>query len=85
MYYVGVASVEIAKERVALRVKNGGHGIPDKDIERRFVESIENLPRAIRVCDIVEIYDNTNSFERVARYEQGKCLLRVVTNLSWIP
>lgn len=67
MYYVGVASVEIAKERVALRVKKGGHGIPDKDIERRFVESIKNLPRAIRVCDIVEIYDNTNSFERVAR------------------
>ena len=85
MYYVGVASVEIAKERVALRVKNGGHGIPDKDIERRFVESIKNLPRAIRVCDIVEIYDNTNSFERVARYEQGKCLLRTVTNLSWVP
>ena len=55
MYYVGVASVEIAKERVALRVKKGGHGIPDKDIERRFVESIKNLPRAIRVCDIVEI------------------------------
>lgn len=27
MYYVGVASVEIAKERVALRVKKGGHGI----------------------------------------------------------
>ena len=85
MYYVGEASVEIAKERVALRVKKGGHGIPDKDIERRFVESIENLPRAIRVCDIVEIYDNTNSFERVARYEQGKCLLRTVTNLSWVP
>ena len=36
LHYVGVESVEIAKERVKYRVEQGGHGIPEEDIERRF-------------------------------------------------
>ena len=62
MYYVGVDSVDIAKVRIASRVLKGGHGIPDADVERRFSESIKNLPRAIELCDIVEIFDNTEAF-----------------------
>lgn len=37
MNYIGVESVDIAKERVAIRVIKGGHGIPDEAIERRLV------------------------------------------------
>ncbi len=85
MYYVGVDSVDIAKARIESRVLKGGHGIPDADVERRFSESIKNLPRAIELCDIVEIFDNTESFERVARYENGKCVLKVDACPSWVP
>lgn len=85
MYYVGVDSVNIAKARIESRVLKGGHGIPDADVERRFSESIKNLPRAIELCDIVEIFDNTDSFERVARYEQGKCVLKVGSCPLWVP
>ena len=30
MHYIGVESVDICKERIRHRVKNGGHGIPDE-------------------------------------------------------
>ena len=43
MNYIGVESSDIAKERVKYRVSQGGHGIPDEDIERRYYESLENL------------------------------------------
>lgn len=43
IHYVGVDSVEIAKARVKERVKNGGHGIPDIDIQKRYLESFLNL------------------------------------------
>ncbi len=33
--YVWLASVELAKKRVSVRVQRGGHSIPDADIERR--------------------------------------------------
>ena len=45
--YIGVDNSETAKERVDLRVKKGGHGIPHKDIERRYFESLENLTNII--------------------------------------
>lgn len=33
MNYIGVESVAIAKERVAIRVRKGSHRIPDEAIE----------------------------------------------------
>lgn len=39
--YVGLSSVELAISRVEQRVRDGGHGIPEKDIERRYNESLK--------------------------------------------
>ena len=71
LHYVGVESVEIAKKRVAHRVSVGGHGIPEKDIERRYIETFENLNKIISDCNRVYFYDNTNIFERFAIVEEG--------------
>ena len=70
--YIGVDTPEIAKERVDLRVKKGGHGIPHEDIDRRYFESLENLNKIISICDEINIYDNTDIFKLVACVEQGK-------------
>ena len=43
MNYVGVKDPKVAKERVKIRVSKGGHGIPNKDIERRYYDSLKNL------------------------------------------
>jgi hypothetical protein len=43
LHYVGVDSVEIAKDRVKYRVQQGGHGIPESDIEKRYEETFERL------------------------------------------
>lgn len=76
LFYVGVDSVQIAKDRVAKRVNNGGHGIPEADIERRYVESLDNLSKVVELCNLVSLYDNTSSFRRFAIYKNGRqCLL----------
>lgn len=76
MFYVGLDSAEIAKERIAKRVECGGHGIPDEDVERRYVESLKNLRKAIEMCDLVSINDNTETMRRFAIYRNGQlCLL----------
>lgn len=36
VHYVGVETVEIAKQRIAYRVEHGGHGIPDTEAFNRF-------------------------------------------------
>ena len=43
IFYVALPSPELAVNRVALRVKLGGHNIPQADIERRFQRSLHNL------------------------------------------
>jgi len=72
LHYVGVNSVEIAKERIAYRVTQGGHGIPDADVERRFTESFLQLMKVIEICDMVILYDNTEAFKRFAIYKDGQ-------------
>jgi predicted ABC-type ATPase len=43
IFYVALPSAELAIQRVALRVKLGGHNIPPDDITRRFQRSLHNL------------------------------------------
>lgn len=43
IFYVALPSAELAIQRVALRVKLGGHNIPPDDIIRRFQRSLHNL------------------------------------------
>lgn len=39
LYYVGVNSAQIAKDRVKMRVAKGGHDIDSRLIDKRFAES----------------------------------------------
>lgn len=71
IHYVSVDSVELAKERVHHRVLMGGHGIPDKDIERRYSESFKNLIDIADEIDKITFYDNTDYFERIAVCKKG--------------
>ena len=72
LHYVCVDSPVIAKKRISERVKMGGHGIPDKDVEKRFGESLRNLHKIIDLCDLVALYDNTDEFRRFAIYKNGQ-------------
>ena len=80
LHYVGVESAEIAKERVKYRVEQGGHGIPENDIERRYVETFIQLNRIIKECDLVALYDNSEKFRRFAIYKSGN-IVRLSQNV----
>ena len=60
LLYVALPSAQLAKRRVARRVKEGGHSIPNNIIERRFYRSLENLMYRYRVVvDEWFVYDNS--------------------------
>ena len=83
LHYVGVDSVEIAKERVKHRVENGGHGIPESDIEKRYEETFKQLNCILNECNLIALYDNTESFRRFAIYKNGE-LVRISHKVpSW--
>ena len=43
LHYLSVPSPRVCIERVARRVREGGHNVPEADIKRRFYRSLENL------------------------------------------
>lgn len=50
---------EQAIERVAMRVREGGHNIPQDVIRRRYARGLENLVNLFMpICDTWDIYDN---------------------------
>lgn len=60
LYFLSLPSAESAIARVAERVRQGGHDIPEPVIRRRFAAGLQNFERRYRKCvDDWAIYDNT--------------------------
>lgn len=84
MYYVGLASADLAVERVSMRVSQGGHGIEEKDIRRRYVYSLKNLAKVIPLCDTVIVLDNTEEYRQIAVFEGGRLTECSVKDCEWV-
>jgi predicted ABC-type ATPase len=62
LIYVALPTAQLAKRRVAARVREGGHAIPDDVIERRFFRSLDNLMHRYRLLvDDWVVYDNSET------------------------
>ncbi|MEW6168745.1 MAG: AAA family ATPase [Pseudomonadota bacterium] len=59
IYYVGLESVELHLQRVAARVRRGGHDIPAAKIRERFAHSRENLLGLIGTQASIRVWDNS--------------------------
>lgn len=84
MNYIGVDNPEIAKERVAIRVAKGGHGIEPETLEKRYYQSLEHLKSVIELCDEVNIYDNTTKMTQIMYIRNGKLLWHGENLPSWV-
>ena len=59
-------SAALAKERVRLRVMEGGHNVSDTVVERRYHRGIKNLFNVfIPLCDNVMVFDNSELNHRL--------------------
>ena len=68
--YLRITSPEIAYQRIAARVKQGGHDVPRRDVLRRFSRSWTNFTRHYRLlADTWNVYDNSGATPQLL--EQG--------------
>ncbi|GAA4451891.1 zeta toxin family protein [Nibrella saemangeumensis] len=84
LFYVWLQSVELAKERVAIRVSKGGHNIPQDVIERRYKRSLENLMSLyLPVCTRTIVVDNSaTELQPIAECWEGE-LKQVFDEINW--
>jgi predicted ABC-type ATPase len=64
--YLRLSSSRLALRRVAARVRQGGHNVPQADVLRRFVRGWENIQRIYRpLADSWAVYDNSGRAPRL--------------------
>ena len=76
---------EQAIQRVAQRVSEGGHGIPEDVIRRRFMRGIGNLLHLyLPICDTVLIFNNTKTpAQLIARKKEQTGEIEPVETKMW--
>jgi predicted ABC-type ATPase len=58
--YIGLSGPDQSAERVAMRVSQGGHDVPDEKLRSRFSRTLANLRAAIARLPHVLVYDNSD-------------------------
>ena len=74
LYYIGLDTSDESLARIQNRVRRGGHGIPEEDVQRRFTGRWEAVAKVLPYCDEAEFYDNDNGFVQVARFRNGELI-----------
>ena len=84
LYYVGLDAAEESLDRIANRVRRGGHNIGTDDVLRRFAGRWESLAKVLPYCDEVHFFDNDNGYVEVASYKNGELVLIGDYRPKWI-
>ena len=74
LYFVGIDRLSVALERVHLRMANGGHGIADEFIIKRYAQLNANLRLVLPLCDSAILFDNTVKFRQIAIMENKRLI-----------
>ncbi len=75
LIFLYLPSAEQAVERVAIRVKEGGHSIAPDVIVRRYKRGLENLVKLyMPICDSWIIYNNYDFNKQVSIIAEGRLL-----------
>jgi predicted ABC-type ATPase len=75
LIFILIDNVQESIKRVAMRVSQGGHDVPDEKLRSRFARTQANLKRAIERLPHVLVYNNhelARPYQLVAFYENGK-------------
>ena len=70
LFFLWIPAVELALARIAARVREGGHNVPDAVVRRRFAKGLSNLFRFYRpLLDSWTIFDNSREEPRLIASE----------------
>jgi len=84
LLYFWLKSPEMAAERVAKRVSEGGHNIPLDVIDRRYYRGINNLLNLyIPICDHWVVTDNTGLISNVVAKKSIDIEDMIINNDIW--
>ena len=85
--HVVVIPEQLSVQRVAHRVRQGGHAVPVRKIRQRYRRLWPLVAQAVHLADAAYVYDNSTAarpFRLMASYELGQ-VLGIPTWPAWTP
>jgi predicted ABC-type ATPase len=84
LIFLALSNPELAIERVAERVRMGGHAVPTATIRRRYIAGIRNFFSLYQpLTQSWRVYDNTDSAPRLIAHGSGANIESVVDMTIW--
>ena len=80
--FVLTASPDLNVARVRSRAALGGHDVDPKKVRERYRKSLSNISVLMEICDILHVYDNTNS-KPVRIVRKHKEDITIYPNKDW--
>jgi len=71
LIYVLLSSPDLNVERVRLRVRKGGHDVPEPKIRERWTKSLRQLPWFLEQADRAWVFDNSGAAPRRIGSKEG--------------
>jgi predicted ABC-type ATPase len=66
LVFLSLPSADMAVARVAARVAQGGHHVPEPDIRRRFDSGLKNFHGVYaKIVDAWTLYDNSGNVPKI--------------------
>ena len=85
--FIGLERSEISETRVAMRVSQGGHDVPQEKLISRFPRTLANLQAALQSLKCVYIFDNSDlrrPFALAAAFVEGKMTFVQTAPPKWL-
>jgi predicted ABC-type ATPase len=75
LIFIGIADSGISSDRVAMRVSQGGHDVPEDKVKERYPRIMSNLKRALVEIPNAWVYDHSDleaGYRLIASRENGQ-------------
>lgn len=85
--FIGISGPARSSERIAMRVSQGRHDVPQEKVAAHFPRILANLERAVRELPCVLVFDNDNlaePFRQVAIFQVGLQVLLKKPVPAWL-
>ena len=86
LVFIHLDTVSLNQARVAQRLSEGGHNVPDEKVASRIPRLLQNIKKTLPLCDQVRILNNSridSPFQQVAVIRNGQKLQQEIALPNW--
>ena len=86
MVFIHLDTVSLNQARIAQRMSEGGHNVPDEKVASRIPRLLQNIKKTLPLCDQVYILNNSridSPFQQVAVIRNGQKIQQKISLPDW--